>query len=214
MGSRARVRVRHHVNPEKVEFHFPSVPRVALPPAGEVEVELGCAEAQFLFERAEQAAAERVASARLHVGVEIRRELVPVVNRRAEERGLPVQAVFGHANIHFAQLFAPASLARVFVNFPDPWFKMRHRKRRVMDPELVTDIAATLRPHGELFVQTDIFDLSLDAMAAIEESGRFTNEAGPWSYWKRPNPYAVRSRREEQCEALGRPIWRLWYRRN
>jgi tRNA (guanine-N7-)-methyltransferase len=209
MGSRARVRVRHHVNPEKVSFHVPQVARVELPRDAEVEVEIGCADAQFLFERA--AAEPR---GRAYVGVEIRRELVPGVNRRAAERGLPVQAVFGHANIHFAQLFAPGSLARVFVNFPDPWFKMRHRKRRVMDDELADAIAQTLRPGGELLVQTDIFDLSLDAMASIEESGRFTNLAGGWSWWKRPNPYGVRSRREQHCEAEGIPTWRLWYRRS
>ncbi len=215
MGSRARVRVRQHVNPEKVEFNVPSVPRVDLPAGVEVEVELGCADAQFLFERAAtERAAQTPARGRLHIGIEIRRELVPLVNRRAAERGLPVRAVFGHANVHFAQLFAPGSLARVFVNFPDPWFKLRHRKRRVMDRELADDIAAALRPQGELFFQSDIFDLSLDAMAAIEQSGRFTNLAGAWSYWKQPNPYGARSRREETCEEARIPIWRTWYRRS
>lgn len=212
MGAKARVRVRQHVNPEKVEFNVPSVPPAELPAGADVEVELGCADAQFLFERA--TAARATAPDRIHVGVEIRRELVPLVNKRAAERGLPVRAVFGHANVHFHQIFAPGSLARVFVNFPDPWFKMRHRKRRVMDAELAEIVADCLRPDGELFFQSDIFDLSLDAMAVLEESGRFTNLAGPpWSYWKRANPYGSRSRREEVCEADGLPIWRIWYRK-
>ena len=41
-------------------------------------------------------------------------------------------------------------------------------------------------------------------LATFEEfPGLFVNQDGPWSFWKGPNPYGVRSRREEGCEAEG-----------
>ena len=59
-------RVRHHVNPLKVDYARTGAARVALPERGEVEVELGCADAQFLFGRAARDPALTC------VGVEIR----------------------------------------------------------------------------------------------------------------------------------------------
>jgi tRNA (guanine-N7-)-methyltransferase len=200
-------RHRHHVNPLKMSYFARRAERLELPAGREVEVELGCAEAQFLFERA--AARPDVAP----VGLEIREDLVHEVNARARREGSPVRAVFCHANLEFADLFAPASVARVFVNFPDPWFKRSQKKRRVVQPALVAAIAEALRPGGELFFQSDVWDLALDALAVLEGEPRLANRAGAWSFWKEGNPYGVRSRREESCQELGLPVWRALYRR-
>ena len=181
------------------------VDRLELPVGRDVEVEIGCADARFLFGRARQDAR------RLCIGLEIRHELIDGVNARAREEGLPVRAVFANATVELTQLFAPASLARVFVNFPDPWFKRRHRKRRLLDAELVGDIVRLLRPGGELLVQTDVWDLALDALAVIEEEPDLVNVAGEWSFLKGSHSYRTTSRREEACVAEGLPIWRMAY---
>ncbi len=200
-------RIRHHVNPLRVQFLETGAEPVALPAAGDVEVELGCADALFLFERAP--ARPRVS----FVGVEIREELVRDVNERAAAAGLAnLRAVFANANTELDTLFADGRLARVYVNFPDPWFKRRHRKRRVMNADLARAIHRKLAPAGELFFQSDIFDLALDAMAVIEASGRFENVRGPWSFLV-DNPYGARSLREVRCEEKGMRIWRMLYRR-
>jgi tRNA (guanine-N7-)-methyltransferase len=199
------MRIRQHVNPLRIEYLLaPRVRPMDLPP-GEVEVELGCGEAWFLFDRA------RMDPARACVGVELREELVHAVNRRAAAEGARVKAVFANNNAHLSTLFGPASVGRIFINFPDPWFKRRHHKRRVMDDALVDACHRALRPGGELFFQSDIFELALEAMAMLEaKEGRFDNRAGPWSFWKAGNPFGARSRREATCEAEGRPIWRLF----
>jgi tRNA (guanine-N7-)-methyltransferase len=198
-------RHRLHVNPLKASYFERPAERLELPPGKDVEVELGCADAQFLFQRAERAPDI------VPVGIEIREDLAVEVNARARRLGSPVRVVFAHANLDFAGLFAPGSLARVYVNFPDPWFKRRHRKRRVMDAALAAAIAAALRPGGELFFQSDVWSVALDALAALEAEPRLRNQAGAWSFWKRGNPYGVRSRREEGCEEEGLPIWRLLF---
>ena len=172
-----------------------------------MEVEIGCADAQFLFERA------LLDSSRLYVGLEIREEWCTTVNRRAKELAAPVHAVFCHAQLHMELIFAPGSIERVYVNFPDPWFKRRHQERRMVDGVLAEQVALTVRPGAEVFVQTDIWDIAIDAMATFDGDDRFVNEAGAWSFWKQGNPYGVRSWREENAETTGLPIWRLLYRR-
>ena len=66
------------------------------------------------------------------------------------------------------QIFPPACASRVYVNFPDPWFKRRHHVRRMVDSVLAEQIAYVLAPGGELFVQTDVWDIAIDAMSAFD----------------------------------------------
>ena len=202
------MRLRQHVNPLGVSFQDVAVDRLELDSSREIELEIGCAEAQFLFERAEQ---DR---SRQYIGLEIREALVEWVNREADERDLPVQAIFCNANNHLRQLFPGGLVDRVFLNFPDPWFKKRHRKRRMIDPGLARDIHHVLRPGGELFFQSDVWDVALDTMDIFERlDHRYRNRAGCWSFWKQGNPYHARSWREEHCEQHGLAIWRIWYER-
>lgn len=203
-----RSRVRQHVNPLGLAFEEFRGQRPRLVEGREVELEIGCADARFLFERA------ALDPSRIYLGMEIRDQLVDVVNREAEDKNLPVQGIFCNANHHLRHLLPARSVARVYLNFPDPWFKKRHRKRRMIDTELLCDIHEILRPGGELFFQSDVWDVALDTLDLIERlDDRFANRAGSWSFWKRGNPYGVRSWREAHCEDHGLPIWRLWYLR-
>ncbi|RMH44024.1 MAG: hypothetical protein D6689_03425 [Deltaproteobacteria bacterium] len=198
-----RVRVRNHVNPLSPAFSVLRGRRPDIPRGMPVEVEVGCADAQFLFERAARC------PDRFYVGLEIREELVDAVNRRATDEGVPVCAVFCNANEHLRELFDPESISRIYINFPDPWFKRRHRKRRMVDAGLARDCARALAGGGELFVQTDVWDVALDALAAFD--GVLDNRAGEWSFWKQGNPFGATSWRERQCAARGRPVWRLLF---
>lgn len=205
---RKRVRVRHHVNPLRSPFLARRLPALTLPPDRAIEAELGCADARFLFERAPQ---HREV---LFLGLEIREPLVGEVNRQAAELGLDnLRAVFCNINVDLPSLLPDASLSRAFINFPDPWFKRRHQKRRLMNDELVTVLHAKLRPGAELFFQSDVFELALDAMAVLESAPtQFANLRGPWSF-ARDNGYGARSLREVQCEGRGVRIWRMCYGR-
>ena len=202
------MRIRQHVNPLLAFFDEFRGVRPVLTPGRPLEVEVGCADAQFLFERA---AAD---PGRDYVGLEIRDELVDFVNKKARASGAPVTAVFCHAQKHLGTIFAPQSVDRIYINFPDPWFKRRHVDRRMVDDALVTGLAAVARPGAELLVQSDVWDVALDAMEWIERRDRYwQNRAGEWTFWRGGNPYGVRSWREQNAEETGLPIWRIWYRR-
>jgi tRNA (guanine-N7-)-methyltransferase len=202
-------RIRQHVNPLKSDLlEIADVPRVAPAPGQALEVELGAAEAHFLIDLA---AADRES---LFVGVEIRRELVTFTNRELGRAGVSnVRLVFANMSVDMRRLFASGGVRRFFLNFPDPWFKTRQHKRRVIGAELMEEIHRALAPSGELFVQTDIFDLALEAMGALEGMAptRFVNAHAPWSFLP-ANPYPAKSRRERQCEGEGVRVWRLLYK--
>jgi tRNA (guanine-N7-)-methyltransferase len=201
------MRIRQHVNPLRADFlEIPLAPLV-LPAGRPVEVELGSAEAQFLEERAAEE------PGRSYVGLELRRELVAQANRRCRRLGLDqVRSVFANISVDLPRLFPLGSVSRFFVNFPDPWFKHRQRKRRVVGEELVDQLACLLAAEGEVWVATDIFDIALEAMVALEQAGGFRNLREPWSFL-RESGFVARSRRERHCEELGIKIWRLAYRR-
>jgi tRNA (guanine-N7-)-methyltransferase len=201
-------RLRQHVNPLKSDLlDIADVPRVEAEPGRALEVELGAAEAHFLIDRA------RTDAATQFVGVEIRRELVEAVNVACAAGGpANLRSVFANMSVDMGRLFRDRSVRRFFLNFPDPWFKSRQHKRRVIGPGLMAEIGRALAAGGELYVQTDIFALALDAMAALEADPGFVNAAGGWTFL-RESPYAAKSRRERQCESEGVRVWRLLYRR-
>ncbi|HET7499759.1 MAG TPA: hypothetical protein VFK02_02120 [Kofleriaceae bacterium] len=200
------MRIRQHVNPNQVHFaRFRGEAPVL--DGREIELEIGCADAQFLFERA------ALDGSRQYVGLEIREDLVKLVNRRARALGVPVHAVFCQAQLHMAQILAPGSVARVYINFPDPWFKRRHHERRMVDAALAEGIAAVARPGADVFVQSDVWDIALAAMATFERDERFENSAGEWTFWRGGNPYGVRSWREQNAEETGLAVWRIRYQR-
>ena len=200
------VRLRHHVNPNQVHFAQFGGERPVLD-GRPIELEVGCADARFLFERA---AAD---PSRQYVGLEIREDFVKLVNRRARALQVPVHAVFCQAQLHMTAILPPASVDRVYINFPDPWFKRRHHYRRMVDAALAAGIATVARPGAEVFVQSDVWDIALDAMATFERDERFVNLAGEWTFWRAGNPYGVRSWREHNAEETGLAIWRIRYRR-
>jgi len=200
-------RIRHHVNPLKSDFITTGAGRVALPAGAPVEVELGCADARWLFERA--SACPELAL----VGVEIRRALVQKVNLRAEgeQLGARVRAVYANITQDLERLFAGGEITRFVINFPDPWFKRRQRKRRLVTCELVEVLWQKLAPRGEVFFQSDVWNVALDAMAVLEDADdRFENLRGAWSFL-RENPFGVRSMREARCAERQQTIWRMLY---
>ncbi len=201
------MRIRQHVNPLRSDFLQIKLAPVDLPADRPIEVELGSAEAYFLMERAVET------PERNYVGVEIRRDMVDFANRESERRGLAqVRSVFANMSVDLPRLFRPRSVNRFFINFPDPWFKQRQRKRRVLDEGLVDQMLPLLTRDGEVHVATDIFDIALDAMAVLEREGprQFRNLHQPWSFLP-VSRFAARSWRERHCEADGIRIWRLAY---
>ncbi|MBM3585548.1 MAG: tRNA (guanosine(46)-N7)-methyltransferase TrmB [Alphaproteobacteria bacterium] len=99
---------------------------------------------------------------------------------------------------------APASLERVFVLFPDPWPKTRHRDRRLMTGAVLDALAAALADGGILRFATDDARYLTDTLALVLAHGAFDWPARSATDWRRPADQGPMSRYEARAAAQGR----------
>jgi tRNA (guanine-N7-)-methyltransferase len=101
-----------------------------------------------------------------------------------------------------------ASLGRAFVLFPDPWPKLRHHKRRIVNPRTMAELARTIRPGGELRLATDDADYARAMLETVLHDGRFVWQAMQSDDWLvRPEDWPA-TRYEEKALAAGRrPVY-------
>lgn len=87
-------------------------------------------------------------------------------------------------NLKLAQVNAPDLLERMrpdlvqelWTFFPDPWPKMKHHKRRLIQPSLAGMVADCLIPGGLWRIATDIEDYALHIHEVMDGLSRFNNE--------------------------------------
>ncbi|TAL33705.1 MAG: tRNA (guanosine(46)-N7)-methyltransferase TrmB [Phenylobacterium sp.] len=91
-----------------------------------------------------------------------------------------------------------ASLARVFILFPDPWPKARQQKRRLVQPELVADLARILRPGGRLRFASDVASYVDQALERFITNPAFAWPAQRAADWRNPPADHITTRYEEK----------------
>jgi tRNA (guanine-N7-)-methyltransferase len=112
----------------------------------------------------------------------------------------------------FRELLPEASLAAVHVYFPDPWWKMRHRKRRVMRESFLRDVQRTLRPGGSLHFWTDVEEYY---RASLELLASCTTLLGPLPVHETPAEHdmAYRTHFERRVRLANEPVFRAEYKK-
>ena len=171
-----------------------------------VELEIGSGKGLFL------ANAATARPDRNFFGIELARKYARRAAERVAKRALTnVRVLPGDALLFMARYVPDASLSALHVYFPDPWWKARHRKRRVFNKPLVLSAERTLIPGSELHVVTDVleyFGVITDLMA---EHPRFTNQPVPEPHEATHElDYLTNFERKYRIE--GRPIYRSLYR--
>ncbi|MCX5730607.1 MAG: tRNA (guanine-N7)-methyltransferase [Deltaproteobacteria bacterium] len=145
---------------------------------------------------------------RVLVAVEQRKKFASDLEDRVRRRKLGNLVVMnGDARLLAPRLFREGTLAAVHVHFPDPWWKRKHERRRLVDDGMSTLLLRLLRPGGLLDLRTDVERYAEDAVVRLEEAG-FENEAGPGHFSER-DPAEIPSTREKRYLATGQPVWRL-----
>ena len=202
-----RVRVHQHVNPLSPYYRQSPVPidltAVFANPLLPLHLDIGCARGRFILRMAE------IEPAWNYLGVELREPLVDEANRLAAEANL--------TNLHYAfcnaMFFLDCLLAdipngllqMVTIQFPDPWFKKRHAKRRMVNAELVDAVVKKLADGGRIFVQTDIEFLA-DEMFELFRADKRLSEIVIEA-----NPFPVKTEREKAVEDKNLPVYRaIW----
>ncbi len=105
------------------------------------------------------------------------------------------------------------SLSRVYLFYPDPWPKRRHRKRRFVSPENIERLARVLRPGGELRFATDIDDYAAWTLARLRACDAFRWRARTAEDWRRPWEGWTQTKYEAKAMAAGRrPVYLTFIR--
>ena len=92
--------------------------------------------------------------------------------------------------------FIIKNLKSLSFNFPDPWFKKRHRKRRVIQPEFINILSNSLQKGTLIFIKTDVKDL-FDYMDCTLSSNFKTIDKKDFNYSESFNPFKVKTNREK-----------------
>jgi tRNA (guanine-N7-)-methyltransferase len=174
--------------------------------AEDLELEIGAGHGGFALSFA------REQPSRALVAIEQRRKFADAVRAKAERRGhARLVVIQGDARLLAPRLFREGALAAIHVHFPDPWWKRRHERRRLVDDGTSTLLLRLLRPGGLLDLRTDVERYALEAVERLEAEG-FANEAGRGAFVDAP-PGEIPSTREKRYLATGQRVWRLRLRR-
>lgn len=173
---------------------------------GPLEVEVGFGKGHFLLDRAEKNPEISV------VGLETRRKWVDLVKSRAEKRALSNATVWlGDARSVLSRIAEDGVFQRMFIHFPDPWWKARHEKRMVITESFATQAARVLKDNAEVFIQTDVDFRARAYQNVFASHNLYFSETHEGVISE--NPFGSRSLREKKCEEVGLPVFRFLFKR-
>ena len=170
--------------------------------SGPIELDIGFGRGLSLFERATLVPDSRI------IGIEVKTKLAYKTDQRLRKDDLRNVAILcGDAREILKRAEPSGSVRRVSLHFPDPWWKKRHDKRRVIGDALLTELERLMKPGGELFIQTDVEHRAAQYVAQLRERSDFA--LGPGGGYVEENPFGARSNREKRAIEDGLPVWRL-----
>ena len=192
--------MRQHVNPLSKNFdeveRIPSLIEMFDDSKLPIHLDIGCAAGEFLFDLA-------LANTNWnYLGIEIREKLVKTAKLKVRNREIKnLYFVFGNANKivnEFHSKFINKNLKSISFNFPDPWFKKRHHKRRVIQKELVNILCNYMQKGSLIFVKTDVKDLFDYMDFTILSNSNFKKiDQNGFNYSQSFNPNKVQTNREK-----------------
>jgi tRNA (guanine-N7-)-methyltransferase len=206
-----RVRVRQHVNPLGQKYQTPVIPpdwsKIYANLNQPLHLDIGCGKGRFLWQFAQLQPQENF------LGLEIRETLVDEANiLRDQQRLTNLHYLFCNANTSIQPILEslPSGvLKRVSIQFPDPWFKKRHQKRRVVQRELVNNLARYLGVGGEVFVQSDVEEVAREMCDRFSENSAFHRTQKDWLA---NNPLSLPTEREQSTLERNEPVYRALFR--
>ncbi|PIN10573.1 Methyltransferase-like protein [Handroanthus impetiginosus] len=217
------VRIRQHVNPLRsslmVPAEMPDWNAVYKDATLPLMVDIGSGSGRFLIWLA-----KRNPDSRNYLGLEIRPKLVKRAEYWVNELALKnIHFIYANATVSFKQLVSTYSGPLILVSIlcPDPHFKKKHHKRRVVQKHLVDSIIDGLASGGQIFIQSDVLEVALDMRNYFDtESDKLVhidnidpNMLCDNEGWLLKNPMGIRTEREIHAEFEGARIYRRMYQK-
>ena len=192
--------MRQHVNPLSKHFleidPIPPLHEVFENPKLPLHLDIGCASGDFLFDLS---LTNRNWN---YLGIEIRKKLVFNANLKMNGREYKnLYFLFGSANNifdHSKNKFLIDSIKSISFYFPDPWFKKKHHKRRVIQPEIINLLSNSMQKRALIFVKTDVKELFDYMDQTISESLKFRKlDLEDFLFNESFNPNKIKTNREK-----------------
>ena len=148
-----------------------------------------------------------------YLGIEVHRAGLGRLLLRAQLSHLKnVRVICNDAVDVLRGIIPDQSFDEVLVFFPDPWHKKRHHKRRLIEPEFVSLVAAKLRVGGTLRLATDWQAYAEQMLAVCNANPALQSLSKDLTYVARPE-FRPPTRFERRGERLGHGVWDLAYSR-
>ena len=192
--------MRQHVNPLSKHFNdierIPSLIDMFADPDCKLHLDIGCAAGKFLFDLA------LTNTSWNYLGIEIREKLVRTAKLKVKEREIKnLYFVFGNANNILNNInskFIFKNVKSISFNFPDPWFKKRHFKRRLIQREFINILSNSLQKGALIFIKTDVKDLFDYMDSNISSNLNFkTIDKKDFDFAESFNPNKLKTNREK-----------------
>ena len=131
--------------------------------------------------------------------------------KRIGEQGLENIRILQHDAVEvLATMIPPRSLAGTHIFFPDPWHKLKHNKRRLIQPPLVAQLASRLAPGGYLHCATDWEPYAQQMLEVLSAQAQLENTAPGFA----PKPhYRPLTKFENRGIKLGHGVWDVVFRK-
>jgi len=214
-------RFRQHVNPLSQKFQMPTIlspswPESYLDPTLPLFLDIGCGKGTFLLEMASQFPDKN------YLGLEIRPPVARLAQTRVVKWGLSERLKFigCNANVDLNRILKDyvsygGSLCNVSIQFPDPHFKKRNFKKRVVKDDLVKTLMHFSEKGVELFLQSDVKEVLDDMRCIFRDVGKgyFEDDIHNLEEYLNDNPLGVRTEREISVQDKGLPVYRTLLRR-
>ena len=169
---------------------------------GRIELEVGSGKGLFMI-----GVAERNPST-YFIGIEMASKYCALAQSRLEAKQIQNGRFFDADAVEVMSHDVPERrLAAVHVYFPDPWWKARHKKRRVLNERMVQAIERVLEHNGVLHFWTDVLDYYESTLELLAE---VTKLSGPQFVDEREADHSMdyRTHFERRTRLNGLPVYR------
>jgi tRNA (guanine-N7-)-methyltransferase len=149
----------------------------------------------------------------VYVGIELSfKRVLKVARRLASTEVRNIRLVGIDADWVIAEGLEDESVARAWINFPDPWPRRRHHGRRIVEPRLIRSLSRRLAIGGYLAVATDDAEYAKVIQPVLEDEPLLDNACAPAAY-RSESPDRVQTTFQRGWASQGRTSAFFEYRR-
>tara|TARA_Y100001933_G_scaffold159607_1_gene157822 strand:- start:253 stop:882 length:630 start_codon:yes stop_codon:yes gene_type:complete len=208
--------MRQHVNPLSKYFQevesIPKIDQIFKYPNLPTHLDIGCASGNFLFQLAEQNKNWN------YLGIEIREKLIINAKSKLEDKDIHnLYFIFGNADNlikNWIFQFPEENLKSASINFPDPWFKKKHHKRRIIQTKFLNRLALIMSKDSLLFIKSDVEELHQYMNFVISSTLIFEKVKNKKvNYVETYNPSKIKTEREKYAISKKLLIYETIYKK-